>query len=133
MTLVEWIGFLISMLALIFLTMGPKRAPQPERNLTREQERARRMQDRHLRKMLGLPLETEEEQEEEEERVVRKAIPRRVESRVLPKPKASVPAAPTVRHKPVAKSRGQLLIKRQHSLKDAVVLREILGPPKGLL
>lgn len=130
MTLVEWIGFLVSMLALIFLTMGPKRSRQPEPTLTKEQARARRMQERHLRKVLGLSEEVEEEAEEEEVREVRQRyVPvRRVPSSEKPRPK---PVQQAVPHIKVEKSRGYGLIKRQRTLKDAVLLREILGPPKG--
>lgn len=133
MDIVQWIGFFISVLAILYLMIRQgrdvaERNRDPEAYRRRESEEARRM--REMLKTLDIDLEEEEEEEEEFklEEPVRKAPPKvarkPVRQQVVVHPS---PVQETRTHIP----RVKLLLKRTHSPQDMIVLREVVGPPKA--
>lgn len=131
MDIVQWIGFFISVLAILYLMIRQgrdiaERNRDPEGYRRRESEETRRM--REMLKTLDIDLEEEEEEFEPEPLPVRKAPPKvarkPIRQQVVVHPS---PVQETRTHIP----RVKLLLKRTSSPQDMIVLREIVGPPKA--
>lgn len=156
MTFPEIIGFIISILALLFLFLRPvwdarERRKHPQEYQKKQQEREKRL------KQFMKTLDSEVEEDEEEEPV---ALPRKGKQQesiqANQRPSPQLPKAPYIRPvQPVTQqhldaqrklipkimvygarkeleSRAARLIQQQRTLKDAVLLSEIIGLPKGM-
>jgi hypothetical protein len=142
----EFVGFLITIVALLFLFLKSsweekKRRQNPDKYVEEEKKRKR-----HLRKLLK-EINIETDVDDKEDRFV---IPSPVVSSHnmtpphIPGPK--IPSSPKsmittqnfvssnyhVIQKDVP-SRGAILFRHLKSPQEMVILREILGPPKGLV
>jgi len=119
----EIVGFIVSIAAILYLFLRPVwdlifQRKHPEEYAQRQQEKERRLQQ-----LLGnVPVIYEEEEEPPAVKPPR-PIPR-------PKQQEKSALAPAYANPKAKRSRGALLM-RKHSMKEAIVLREILGPPKA--
>lgn len=156
MTFPEIIGLIISILALLFLFLrqvwdARERREHPQEYQKKQKEREKRL--KQLMKTLDIEVE---EDEEESVSLPRKEKPRE-SAQASQKPSLQLPKAPYIRpiqpvtqqrldvqrkHVPRSivyvgrkepESRAARLIKQQRTLKDAVLLSEIIGLPKGML
>ena len=134
MTFIEFIGFIIVMLALFFLMLRRARDEKYRRDHPEEFEQELKGQQLAMREFLeSLNIEVEEEKPpppppvEEEELAIEEPLRSKViEEKVFENPHKDVYAI-----KRRAASRARDILKGG-ALKDAVILHEIIGPPKAL-
>lgn len=132
MDISEWIGFLISALAIAYLFLRQVsdlffRVKHPEEYKKREMEEAKRLDD------LWRTLEADDEEENLPQ------LPKPVKPpppRTLPKPSLApkkVVHAEKVRygHRTYSPQRVASLLTHLRSPKDIIVLKEVLGPPRA--
>ncbi len=151
MTFIEFIGFIITMLAFFFLMLKQARDERKRRQNPELDEEEKRREQAAVRDLLkSLNIEVSEDVSEDilppssfeteiplapnEEQGFAKFEP--LQKKAFKDPYASFKSFDYQKAYLKKKKRQphiKKLLKETHSLKDAVVLKEILGKPKGLL
>lgn len=145
MDVVQWIGFFISVMAMFFLLSRGKQQRHAEEN-PEAIEQARRDKEKHLRRMLkSLDIDVEDDEEEKIPAKPSRRSPQvntiaPVVKPPMPTVNARIESSQPAKRKSQRKvaivqqrgaSRGKKLLQHIHSPKDMIILRELIGPPKG--
>lgn len=142
MDITQWIGFFISVMALLFLLTRNIKEVRQQRTHPEEYKKKQREQEHQLKKMLK-DFDIDVEDEEEEQIILKEQhVPKLPKMPVIIAPKTQaikIENVQTSRRKTqVAKiiysgpSKGQQILSRLHSPKEIIVLQELIGPPKSV-
>lgn len=146
MDITELIGFLVSLFFLLFLFIkqgwdASARKKHPEEYARKQREKEMRLKE--FMKSMDIQVDEDEEDEEQSISQIKRSqknrqppanhsarlisISPRPEKRVI----KHVPLLPVYTATKEEPSRASRLIKAQHSMKDVIVLNEIMGAPRG--
>lgn len=128
MDFASWIGFIISVLALLYLFLKPSMESRERKKNPQEYDRRKREDERRLKELMH-PFDLDVEEEELE---IRPIVQKKVKP---PKPPVKPTKATESIHiyhptKNMAPQINRMRKMLKHP-KNAILLREILGPPKA--
>jgi hypothetical protein len=136
MDVTQWIGFFISILALLYLFLRPALDKVEQRRNPEELDKRRKAEELHLKQLmhsLGVDSDDEDDDELEPTVIHKKRFVQPPQFKKAPSVKVK-PAQPSAYHEQkVVTTQAMRLLERLHSPKDAILLREILGPPKSTM